>query len=182
MGIPVGSFYQKKELGNGTIGSIESNTVNTITAGEDIAFGIALDIKSGQAVKATKAPIFGIAIKRLYVEGDDYDALPDDHWYAGEKIGAVRKGAVAVPITADVNRYDAAAVNADGTFKPAGAGDQIVGRFITDGDANKTAIVQIELTDMGTVAASSPQSAQPTNSAPNSNLQPTDSKAQGGSN
>lgn len=180
MGIPVGSFYQKKELGNGTIGSIESNTVNTITAGEDIGFGIALDIKNGQAVVATKAPIFGIAIKRLYIEGDDYDALPDDHWYEGEKIGAVRKGAVAVPITADVDRYDAAAVNADGTFKPAGAGDQIVGRFITDGDAGKTAIVQIELTDMGTVAASNPQPAQPANSASNSDSQPTDSKAQGG--
>lgn len=56
-----------------------------------------------------------------------------------------------MPITEDVDRLDQATVNADGTFRPAKSGEQVVGRFLTAGDANSTAIVDVNLTDMGTV-------------------------------
>lgn len=151
MALPIGGLYQNKALGNGTIGSLESNDpTNVVTAGEDIPFGVALDIKDGMAVVATKAPIFGIAMKRDYAVGNDYSAIKDDHYYKGEKVSAVRKGGISVPITEDVNRYDQATVNNDGTFRPAHSGEPVVGRFITNGDSGSTAIIQIELTDMGT--------------------------------
>ena len=103
----------------------------------------------------------GIAIKRNRIDGDDYNALPDDKFKAGELIGVLRKGGISVPITTDVSRYDFATVNSDGTFKTAGAGDSVVGRFKTDGYAGKTAIVQVELTDMVITAPASDNN-QPT--------------------
>lgn len=156
MGIPTGSYYQKKALGNGTVATIESNTVNTITASEEIGFGCAVDIKDGMAVVATKAPIFGIAIKRIWADGEHFtnDAIQEDKWHKGETFGVLRKGGISVPITTDVNRYDPAAINADGSFKLASANDQIVGRFLTAGDADSTAIVQVNITDTGTGTAS----------------------------
>ena len=45
MPIPVGTYYQKKELGNGTVATIENNVVDTVTAGEEINFGVAVNIK-----------------------------------------------------------------------------------------------------------------------------------------
>ena len=72
MPIPTGSYYQKKALGNGTVSTIEGNTVNVVTAGEEIGFGCAVDIKNGKAVVATKAPIFGIAIKRDWTDAEHY--------------------------------------------------------------------------------------------------------------
>lgn len=152
MPIPTGSYFQKKALGNGTVSTIEGTTVNTIDAAEEIGFGCAVDIKNGKAVVATKAPIFGIAVKRDWTDAEHYftDDIQKDKWHVGETIGALRKGGVSVPITADVNRYDPATVNIDGTFKPATTGDQVVGRFLTAGDAGSTAIVQVNITDMGT--------------------------------
>ena len=161
MPIPVGTYYQKKELGNGTVATIENNVVDTVTAGEEINFGVAVNIKDGKAVTATSVPIMGIAIKRNRIDGDDYNALPDDNFKAGELIGVLRKGGISVPITTDVSRYDFATVNSDGTFKTAGAGDGVVGRFKTDGYAGKTAIIQVELTDMGITAPASDNN-QPT--------------------
>lgn len=155
MPIPVGTYYQKKELGNGTVATIENNVVDTVTAGEEINFGVAVNIKDGKAVTATSVPIMGIAIKRNRIDGYDYNALPDDKFKAGELIGVLRKGGISVPITTDVSRYDFATVNSDGTFKTAGAGDSVVGRFKTDGYAGKTAIVQVELTDMRIIAPAS---------------------------
>ena len=111
MPIPVGTYYQKKELGNGTVATIENNVVDTVTAGEEINFGVAVNIKDGKAVTATSAPIMGIAIKRNRIDGDDYNALPDDKFKAGELIGVLRKGGISVPITTDVSRYDFATVN-----------------------------------------------------------------------
>lgn len=168
MALPIGSMYQQKALGNGVIGSLESNDpTDVVTAGEDIPFGVALDIKGGKAVVATKAPIFGIAMKRDYAIGNDYNAIKDDHYYKGEKISAVRKGGISVPITEDVNRYDQATVNNDGTFRPARSGEPVVGRFITNGDSGSTAIIQIELTDMGTTGTGA-SSSSPAPSAPSS--------------
>lgn len=169
MPIPVGRLYQKKELGSGTVATIENNVVNTVTSSGDINFGVAIDIQNGKAVTATKAPIFGIAIKRTYIEGDDYTALEDDHWYENEVIPVMRKGGISVPISDDVDRYDQATVNADGSFKTAGAGEPVVGRFLTSGDKDKTAILQIELTDMGTTGVG-----QPTNT-PNQQTTPSTS-------
>lgn len=159
MPLPIGSQYQKRELGNGTIGSYEDNVIDAIKAAEDIPFGVALDVNAdGHAVVATKAPIFGIAMKRDYAIGDDFNAIKDDHYYAGERIPAVQKGGISVPITEDVNRYDQATVNTDGTgtFRSAKQGEPVVGRFITNGDANNTAIIQIALTAMGTTGVGTP--------------------------
>lgn len=151
MPLPIGQLYQKKELGNGTIGSLKQYSVYTVTAGADINYGIAVAIQDEKAVVATKAPIYGITIKRDYAIGHSYDDIENDHWLQGEKIGVLRQGSVSVPITEDVDRLDQATVNADGTFRPAKSGEQVVGRFLTAGDANSTAIVDVNLTDMGTV-------------------------------
>lgn len=151
MPLPIGQLYQKKELGNGTIGSLKQYSVYTVTAGADINYGIAVAIQDEKAVVATKAPIYGITIKRDYAIGHSYDDIENDHWLQGEKIGVLRQGSVSVPITEDVDRLDQATVNADGTFRTAKSGEQVVGRFLTAGDANSTAIVDVNLTDMGTV-------------------------------
>lgn len=150
MPLPVGQLYQKKELGNGTIGSLKDYSIYTVTAATDIDYGVALDIQDKQAVIATKAPIYAISVKRAYVIGHSYDDIENDHWLKGEKIGALRRGSVSVPITEDVDRLDQATINADGTFRPAKPGEPVVGRFITAGNANGTAIVDVNLTDMGT--------------------------------
>ncbi len=165
MPIPTGSYFQKKALGNGTVSTIEGNTINTIDAAEEIGFGCAINIENGKAVVATKAPIFGIAIKRDWTDAEHYftDDIQKDKWHVGETLGALRKGGVSVPITADVNRYDPATVNEDGTFKPATAGDQVIGRFLTAGDAGSTAIIQVNITDM------SPTNSNGTNTNPTNN-------------
>lgn len=181
MGIPVGSFYQKKHLGAGTVATIENNTVNTVTASEDIGFGCAIDIKDGKAVLATKAPIFGVAIKREFIQGDHLSDLADDHFRAGETFGAMRKGGIDVPISEDVDRYDQATVNADGSFKKAGAGEPVVGRFLKPGNAGGTTELQIELTDMGTTGTgTSTQTASTTPTTPPKDNTPKDN-TQGGS-
>lgn len=162
MPLPVGYLHQKKDLGNGTIGSVQHYEVETMTAGADINFGVGVTVQNDQVITANQAPIVGIAIKRDYVLGDDYTSIKNDHWVKGEKIGVLWQGAVAVPITADVNRLDPATVNADGTFKPAESGDKVVGRFITAGDKDRTAIVHVNLTDMGTEnAGTTPSSPAP---------------------
>lgn len=175
MPIPVGRLYQKKHLGNGTVATIEDNTVNTVQAGADINFGVGISLKpdaNGKmvAVTANSAPIFGIAIKRNRINGDDYDAIPNDHFLEGEVFGALRKGGISVPITEDVNRYENATVDANGNFKVAQAGEQVVGVFLTDGNAltagdddSGTAIVQVNLTDM---VAPSPSTRPTTPAAP----------------
>ena len=62
MPLPIGQLYQKKELGNGTIGSLKNYSVYTVTAGVDVNYGIAVAIQDEKAVVATKAPIYGITI------------------------------------------------------------------------------------------------------------------------
>lgn len=166
MPLPVGRLYQKKDLGNGTIGSVQHYEVETMTAGADINFGVGVTIQNGQVVTATQAPIVGIALKRDYALGNDYTAIKNDHWVKGEKISVLWLGAVAVPITEDVNRLDPATINSDGTFKLAGSGDKVVGRFITAGDKDSTAIVHVNLTDMGTESTSTaPVSSLPSGSS-----------------
>lgn len=157
MPLPIGRQYQKRELGNGTIGSYEDNVIDAIKAAEKIPFGVALDVNAdGEAIVATKAPIFGIAMKRDYAIGDDFNAIENDQYYAGEQVPAVQKGGISVPITEDVNRYDQATVNTDGTFRPAKQDEPVVGRFITNGDAGSTAVIQIALTAMGTTGVGTP--------------------------
>lgn len=181
MPIPVGRLYQKKHLGNGTVATVEDNTVNTVQAGADINFGVGISLQpdaNGKmvAVTAKSAPIFGIAIKRNRINGDDYDAIPNDHFLEGEVFGALRKGGISVPVSEDVSRYENATVDADGSFRVAKAGEQVVGVFLTDGNAltqgdddSGTAIVQVNLTDMVVPSAGT----QSTTPATNSNSQTT---------
>lgn len=178
MTIPLSDYYQKKTLGNGAVATIEGNTVNTITAGGEIGFGCAVDIQDGKAVVATKAPIFGIAIRRTWTEAEHFyeDAIQNDKFQVGETLGVLRKGGISVPVSSDVNRYDPAAVASDGTFKQAGASDQVVGRFLTAGDSGSTAIVQVNITDTGTGTVTATSTAQ-TNTDADSG---TDNSKQGG--
>lgn len=180
MALPVGQLGQKKELGNGTIATIQNYQVDAIQAGDDIGYGIALDVKDGQAVVATKAPIFGISLKRGYAIGHDYDAIENDHWYEGEKIGALRKGGVAVPITEDVDLYDQATINNDGTFRAAKPGEPVVGRFLTKGNANSTATVEVNITDMGTTGVGTTADKATTSPANASSTSSNDKQTTGG--
>lgn len=161
MAIPDGKLYSDGTLSAGTVATIEDSIVNTESAGADINFGAGVVLQNGKVVPATKAPIYGVALKRTYINGDHfYDATIDgDHWEAGENLGVLRLGTISVPISDDVDRGENATVDAQGNFKPAGASDTVVGVFLSDGNKGGTASMQtsIQLAS-GTSSASSTSS------------------------
>lgn len=161
MAIPDGKLYSDGTLSAGTVATIEDSIVNTESAGADISFGSGVVLQDGKVVPATKAPIYGVALKRTYINGDHfYDATIDgDHWEAGENLGVLRLGTISVPISDDVDRGENATVDAQGNFKPAGASDTVVGVFLSDGNNGGTASMQtsIQLAN-GTSSASSTSS------------------------
>lgn len=161
MAIPDGKLYSDGTLSAGTVATIEDSIVNTESAGADINFGSGVVLQDGKVVPATKAPIYGVALKRTYINGDHfYDATIDgDHWEAGENLGVLRLGTISVPISDDVDRGENATVDAQGNFKPAGASDTVVGVFLSDGNNGGTASMQtsIQLAN-GTSSASSTSS------------------------
>lgn len=141
MAIPDGTFYQSNQLGNGSIGNIETAAINSETAGGAIAFGQGVNISGGKVVAATAAPIYGVALKRTYVNSDEINDSATDAWAAGETVGVLRDGTVAVPLTGDVNKGDSATVSGAG-FKTAGASDAVVGTFLTTASNGGTALLQ----------------------------------------
>lgn len=155
MAIPDGKLYMDGELGNGTIATTENNAVNTETAGADIGFGAGVVMQDGKVVPATKGNIYGITLKRTYINGDHYSDVVNDHWMTGETLGVLRDGTIAVPIVEDIDRGDNAAVTTDGKFKQAGTGDEVVGVFLSSGNANGTANLQtrVQLTNDSTPAS-----------------------------
>lgn len=161
MAIPDGKLYSDGTLSAGTVATIEDSIVNTESAGANINFGAGVVLQDGKVVPATKAPIYGVALKRTYINGDHfYDATIDgDHWKAGENLGVLRLGTISVPISDDVDRGENATVDAQGNFKPAGASDTVVGVFLSDGNKGGTASMQtsIQLAN-GTSSASSTSS------------------------
>lgn len=147
MAIPDGRLYLDGQLGAGEVATIEPSTVNTENAGADINFGAGVVLKDGKVVPATKAPIYGVALRRTYVNGDHFydETIENDHWNTGEDLGVLRDGTIAVPISDDVDRGENATVDAQGNFKPAGASDTVVGVFLSAGNKGGTANLQTRI-------------------------------------
>ena len=156
MPIPEGKLYQDGNLGAGTVATLEPAIINSETAGADINFGTGVTIEDGKVVPATKGKIFGVALKRTYSMTDNFDesAVQADHWYTGETFGVLRDGTISVPISSDVDVNDMAAVDADGKFKTAGTGDEVVGVFLSAGNEGSTANMQTRI-QFGTPSANS---------------------------
>lgn len=146
MAIPDGQLYHDGTLGAGRVATTERATVNGAIAAEEVGFGKAVGLKDNQAVVATAAPIYGIAVRRSYTRFYDFkEGNGTDAWQKGETIGVLREGTVAVQISEDVDAGKAATVASDGTFKPAGSADKAVGIFLTSGNKGGTANLQIRI-------------------------------------
>ncbi|RVU73527.1 structural cement protein Gp24 [Lactobacillus xujianguonis] len=149
MAIPDGTLYGTRELGAGQLATNDdlTNKIFTEQAGGDIDYGQAVVIKDGLVVRANKSHIYGVAIRRRHINGDhlypDANSMATDHFYQGEWLSILRDGNISVPLSADVNARENAAVDENGNFKVAGAGDKVVGVFLTEGNKGKTAIVSI---------------------------------------
>lgn len=140
-------LYSDGNLSAGKIATLEDYRINTATAGADIKFGQAVVLKDGLAVPASKAPIFGIVLKRQYTSSIDFiqSEMDKDHWSEGEAVDILRDGTISVPISDDVNEGENATVDADGNFKAAGTSDKIVGVFLSAGNKGATAILQTRI-------------------------------------
>ena len=154
--IPDGKLYMDGQLGAGTVATLEDSSVNTLTAGGPIGFGTAVTIKDGKAVQAAGAPIYGVALKRTYMNAGHFyqEDINNDKWGEGEVLGVLRDGTIAVPVSADADAQENATVDANGQFKPAGASDTVVGVFLSSANAGETAQLQTRV-----------QLAQPTSQA-----------------
>lgn len=190
-GIPDGKLYMDGELGAGTVATIEDAKVNTEMAGADLGFGQGVVIKDGKAAPATKGPIYGVALKRTYVNGDHFldETIQGDKWKAGEVLGVLREGTIAVPLSADVNKGENATVDSNGNFKPAGASDPVVGFFVSAGNQGGTANMQttIQLANgnvtgngLETVPATPATSNSGASTAPSTNTPNSSAKQDGG--
>lgn len=144
MAIPDGKLYDDGQLSPGSIATTEPVTINTENAGALINYGIAVVLQDGKVVPATGGPIYGVALKRSYVNADHFteDDSKQGHWENGETLGVLRDGTIAVPITTDVIRGESAAVDASGGFKTASVNDRVVGIFLSDGEKGGTASLQ----------------------------------------
>ena len=173
MAIPDGTLYHGGPHSAGSPADVfDDHTVNTEHAGDAINFGSAVVLKDGDAVTASQAPIYGIALKRTYVDAADLteESINNDKWKAGETLGVAREGTWWVPISEDVNRGDNATVDANGKFKPASSSDKIVGMFLSDGDKGSTATVQIRVQlEAGVSTNSSTTPSQSTNNSTENN-------------
>ncbi|MBD5430136.1 hypothetical protein [Lactobacillus sp.] len=147
MGIPDAVMYHDGNLGAGTVATTEPSTVNGEIAGSDILFGSAVTIEDGKVVQAKGGKMFGVSLKRTYSMTDDFisDHVAEDHWYTGETLGVLRDGTISVLISSDVDVNDFAAVDADGKFKVAESGDDVVGVFLSSGNAGSTANLQTRI-------------------------------------
>lgn len=174
MAIPDGELYNTGELAPGQLATIERATINTERAGAPIGFGQGVAIKDGLVVPATGGNIFGVALRRTYLNADHLtqENIDTDKWQTGELFGVVREGTIHVPINEDVNENENAAVDKDGNFKPAGASDTVVGVFLGSGNKGGTARMQTRIqlsntavTGSGLQNANAPQVDQPSTPA-----------------
>ena len=140
MGIPDGTMYHDGHLSAGTVE--RQYEVLTESAGAEIPFGAGVVFKDGNVVPATKASIYGVAIKRSWSDVDHFyeEELKNDKWHAGEALGVLVDGTINVPVSEDVNRGELATVDANGLFKPT-TGTDAVGRFLSSADKGSTARV-----------------------------------------
>ena len=174
MAIPDGELYNTGELAPGQLATIERATINTEQAGAPIGFGQGVAIKDGLVVPATGGNIFGVALRRTYLNADHLtqENIAADKCQTGELFGLVREGTIQVPINEDVNENENAAVDKDGNFKPAGASDTVVGVFLGSGNKGGTARMQTRIqisntavTGSGLQNANAPQVDQPSTPA-----------------
>lgn len=182
MAIPDGELYNSGELAPGQLATIERATINTEQAGAPIGFGQGVAVKNGLVVPATGGNIFGVAVRRTYVNADHLtqDAIDADKWQQGEFLGVVREGTIQVPINQDVNINENAAVDSDGNFKPAGASDTVVGVFLSAGNKGGTARMQTRIQLSNTsVTGSGLQDTNPAPATPSPS--PSGSPSAGGS-
>lgn len=174
MAIPDGELYNTGASSPGQLATIERATINTEQAGAPIGFGQGVAIKDGLVVPATGGNIFGVALRRTYLNADHLtqENIDADKWQTGELFGVVREGTIQVPINEDVNENENAAVDKDGNFKPAGASDTVVGVFLGSGNKGGTARMQTRIqlsntavTGSGLQNANAPQVDQPSTPA-----------------
>ena len=170
MAIPDGELYNTGELAPGQLATIERATINAEQAVAPIGFGQGVAIKDGLVVPATGGNIFGVALRRTYLNADHLtqENIDADKWQTGELLGVVREGTIQVPINEDVNENENAAIDKDGNFKPAGASDTVVGVFLGSGNKGGTARMQTRIqlsntsvTGSGLQNANAPQVDQP---------------------
>lgn len=145
MAIPVEPFYQPSSLGAGHVATTQPVVANSDVAAADIKYGQAVTIKDGAVIPATAAPIYGVALKRSYMDTDRFIDPKDDTWHTGETLAVLREGTVAVPLSADVNKGEGATIDANGLFKPASGSDVLVGIFTSSGNTDDTAFLQTNL-------------------------------------
>jgi len=148
MAIPVPGLYLDENLGAGAVADISHSEVNTNVSQKEIGFGVAVSLTDdNKIVPATSLPIYGITIRRSYLEGDHLtvESLANDKWQVGEAVGVLVDGTVAVQISEDVSAGDYATVGEDGVFKRAEAGQPTVGLFKTSGESGKTASLQYRM-------------------------------------
>lgn len=182
MAIPDGTLYTDGHLSAGTVE--RQYEVLTENAGADINFGAGVVLVNGKVQPATKAPIYGVALKRTYVNGDHFfDATVDgDHWNKGEDLGVLTDGTVNVPVSADVDRGELATVDADGNFKPT-TGTDAVGRFLSSADKGSTARLLVRARFNGTATGGADPDSDDTHSIepPKQDTQPTNASGSGSS-
>lgn len=155
MAIPDGTMYHDGHLSAGTVE--RQYEVLTEVASADIPFGAGVSLVNGQAVTATKAPIYGVAVKRGYLDVDHFyeDDIEKDKWHPGEVLGVLTDGTINVPVNEDVDRGELATVDADGSFKPTTA-DDAVGRFLSSADKGSTARLLVRTRFGGTTGGADP--------------------------
>lgn len=155
MAIPDGSMYHGGDL---SAGKVERQyEVLTEAANTDIGFGTGVSLVNGLAVQATKAPIYGVAVKREYSDVDHFypEDIENDKWHPGEVLNVLTDGTIYVQVSEDVDRGELATVDADGRFKPTTA-DDAVGRFLSSADKDSTARLLVRTRFGGTTGGADP--------------------------
>lgn len=145
--IPDGELYNTDPISAGTVSDLETAVINTEQVGQPVGYGQGVQIKDGTVIPATEGHIFGVAIKRYHTNADHLypDLMKNEKWEKGEMIGVLRDGTIYVPVNADVNANENAAVGTDGNFKVAGASDSVVGVFLSSANAGSTARLQTRI-------------------------------------
>lgn len=145
--IPDGELYSTDPISAGTVSDLETAVINTEQVGQPVGYGQGVQIKDGTVIPATKGHIFGVAIKRYHTNADHLypQLMANEKWEQGEMIGVLRDGTIYVPVNADVNANENAAVGTDGNFKVAGASDSVVGMFLSSANAGSTARLQTRI-------------------------------------
>ncbi|QBO37272.1 hypothetical protein EQG49_12785 [Periweissella cryptocerci] len=155
MPIPEPKKYMDSELGLGKISSFQSHEAKTRTSGATIAPGTPLQTVGGVVTALTNGKFAGVAIAKNFVKELDYDGVAKNADYEpNEPVPVLTKGGITVIVGEDVVTDQLATVRsgkfmvatpASGTGETYNPGDAVVGIFESNGLANGTAIVKINL-------------------------------------